>query len=339
MPTIRVIPVKKKYDGAIRTAIYCRVSSAKKDQLESLSAQISALTTHIAYLPNHVLYDTYIDIASGSTLEGRPGFQRLLQDCLQGNIQFVLTKSVSRFGRDVLVALSAINQLNAEGVRVYFIAENIYSDDPNIHTLLAAYLVFAEMENKNRSENIKWGINNQAKMGTTKIFNKICYGYRHDKEGQLVINEKEAEIVRFIFRYYLNGYSVLGIINQLKHYSIESPSGNDTWNKHMIEKTLRNIKYAGDSIVKTSSATYILYDHHPAIITRAIFDAVQVQLAMRSNITKNADGTTVRKSTKYSSKDVLRFTSDIDEFNSDYDTFHKRVDPSEIRDKFPVITV
>ena len=320
------MPVKKKYSGAIRTGIYCRVSSSKKAQLISLTEQISALTAQIAYLPDYVLCDTYIDIASGSTLEGRPGFQRLISDCTSGKIQYVITKSVSRFGRDVLVALSALSKLRENHVRVYFMAENIYSDDPNLQVYLATELACAEMDNQSRSENIRWGIDKRAELGITKSFDKICYGYTHDKEGHLVIENDEADIVRLIFRWYLNGYSIIGIIKELETYCIPSPSGKETWNRHMIEKTLRNVKYAGDSIVKTKSNHYLISDHHPAIIPRGAFDAVQLQLSMRSNITRNPDGSVERKSTKYSSKTPLIMSYDEEEYEVDFEPFIKRRD-------------
>ena len=324
------MPVKKKYSGAIRTGIYCRVSSTKKAQLESLTEQISALTAQIAYLPDYVLCDTYVDIASGSTLEGRPGFQRLISDCASGKIQYVITKSASRFGRDVLVALSALKILRENHVKVYFVAENIFSDNPDLQVYLNTELACAEMNNKSRSENIQWGIDKRAELGTIKTFDKICYGYKHDKEGHLVIKNDEADIVRLVFRWYLNGYSIIGIIKELERYSIPSPSGKETWNRHMIEKTLRTVKYAGDSIVKTKTNHYLFSDHHPAIIPRGAFDAVQLQLSMRSNITQNPDGSVERKSTKYSSKKPIKMSYDEVEYEVDFEPFSKKEMRSQI---------
>ena len=154
-PIVSFVPAKKKYEGAIRTGIYCRVSSSKKDQLESLTVQISALTNHVAYLPTHVLYDTYIDIASGSNVVGRPGFQRLVKDCQERKIQYVITKSVSRFSRDIVDAMTAIRELTAAGAKIYFLSENIDSDNPDLQVILTIYLAVAEQENYSRSQNIK----------------------------------------------------------------------------------------------------------------------------------------------------------------------------------------
>ncbi len=314
---ITVIQPKKKYSGAIRTGIYCRVSSAKKAQLESLNAQISSLTTYIAYLPTHILLDTYIDIASGATLSGRPGFQRLLEDCSSGRIQHVMSKSTSRFGRDTVIVLEAIRQLSQSNVTVFFQAEGITSADPDFQVQVAAYAAFAQMENIERSENIKWGIKARAESGKSKIYNKICYGYCHDIEGNLIINKEQADNVRLIFRYYLDGYSILGIIKKLAVSHIKSPSGKDTWSKRSVEILLNNIKYTGDAIIKTDIGTHIFSDHHPAIISRDVFEAVQTQQKSRSNMIISSDGRTIRKNTKYSGIKVTRETADVYQILSD----------------------
>lgn len=321
MPKIEplYIPPKKKYDGAIRTAIYCRVSSHKKAQIESLAVQISALTNMVAYMPEHVLVDTYIDIASGSSVDGRPGFQRLIKDCKNGKVKYVITKSASRFGREIVDAMTAIRQITAAGAKVYFVSENIDSDNPEMQVHLAIHLAVAEQENYSRSKNIQWGLNTSAGEGTSKIYSKICYGYKHDREGNLVIKEDEAENVRLIFRLYLDGHSVIGIINELHRRRIKSPSGKENWNKRYIEKMLRNEKYVGTSTIATQSNTYVYSNHHPGIISQDTFDGVQNTLARRSNISVTPDGTVTRKSTKYSGKTVIRQTTDIDQLLSDMD--------------------
>ena len=204
-PIVSFVPAKKKYEGAIRTGIYCRVSSSKKDQLESLTVQISALTNHVAYLPTHVLYDTYIDIASGSNVVGRPGFQRLVKDCQERKIQYVITKSVSRFSRDIVDAMTAIRELTAAGAKIYFLSENIDSDNPDLQVILTIYLAVAEQENYSRSQNIKWGLRYGAEEGLSKNYDRVFYGYKHDRDGHLIIKDDEAENVRLIYRLYLDG--------------------------------------------------------------------------------------------------------------------------------------
>lgn len=122
MAKINIINAKRKYEGAIHAAIYCRVSTAHKSQLNSLSAKISGLTNKMAYMPNYVLFDSYVDIASGSSLDGRPEFQRLVEeDCRSGRINFVLVKNISRFSRDTVVTLKAIYQIHGAGAKIHFV--------------------------------------------------------------------------------------------------------------------------------------------------------------------------------------------------------------------------
>ncbi len=137
---------------------------------------------------------------------------------------------------------------------------------------LAVHLSVAELENNSRSENITWGMRTGAEEGRNKMYNKVCYGYKSDKEGNLVIKEDEKENVRLIFRLYLDGHSVISIIKELKMRRIESPSGKDKWNKRCIEKMLRNQKYTGDSTIMTGGGTYLKSGNHPAIIERSVFN-------------------------------------------------------------------
>ena len=215
-------------------------------------------------------------------------------------------------------ALEAIKEIQTARAKIYFQQENIDSDNPDMQVTLAVYLVVAELENKSRSENIKWGMRIGAEEGCNKMYNKVCYGYKHDKDGNLVIKEDEKENVRLIFRLYLDGHSVISIIKELKIRRIESPSGKDKWNKRCIEKMLRNQKYTGDSTITTGGGTSLKSGNHPAIIERSVFDVVQQQFEMRSNISISDDGTVSRKSKKYSGKTVLHKTVDIEQLMDDF---------------------
>lgn len=336
MATVHTINAKRKYEGATHAAIYCRVSSARKEQLKSLTAQISGLTNKIAYMPNYILFDSYVDIASGSSLSDRPEFQRLVDDCKSGRIKFVLVKNISRFSRDTVLALTAIKQIHSSGATIHFLQENVDSDNPDLEIYLAASLACAEMENTNRSENIKWGLKNRGLHGVSKSYNKICYGYQHDKEGNLIIKESEAENVRFIYNCYLDGHSVVSIIKELKKKKILSPSGKDAWSKKTVENILLNIKYTGTVILNIDEEQYVYSDHHPAIINPDAFEAVQTERDLRSNIVSDSNGHATRKSTKYSSIRTIRETYDseknkvelqnmLDEIKQmDFEMQHKR---------------
>lgn len=302
---VKKIDVQKKQIK--NAAIYCRVSSGKSSQLTSLTTQVSALTRIVYFIPNCKLRDVYIDIASGKNATGRREYQRMLSDCRNGVVDVIYTKSVSRFGRDTVDALSAYNELQSLGIRIVFQQEGIDSDNLEASMMIAMYSKLAEAENESRSDNIKMGIKFRAMSGTSKIYFKKCYGYDHDKESNLVIKEPEASAVRLIYESYLAGYSIQGLRKLLLEKAIDSPTGKILWCKQSIEMILKNEKYTGDSKILDprdnpgSRDSYCICDHHPAIISREMFDAVQLERIARSNMVET-DGGKVRKSTKYSSK-------------------------------------
>jgi DNA invertase Pin-like site-specific DNA recombinase len=195
-----------------RVGIYCRVSTNSADQLKSLAAQVSALTRLTAANPKWLLVDVYIDVASSKTGSTRKEFTRMLQDCKSRDIEIVLTKSISRFGRDTVEILDALNQLRALGVRVIFEQEVLDTADTDNDLLISIIESIAQAENESRSENIKWGIKQRAAQGTSKLYNRKCYGYYNDEDGNLAINESEAKNVRLIYNLYLQGKSVIGIV-------------------------------------------------------------------------------------------------------------------------------
>lgn len=296
------------YEKAIKNAaIYCRVSSGKARQLNSLTAQISALTRMVYYIPSCRLKDIYVDIASGKNATWRKEYQRMLQDCRRGEIDVIYVKSVSRFGRDTVDALSAFNEIRPLGVRILFQEEGIDSDNLEASLMLSVATSLAQAENESRSDNINMGIRLGAMSGTSKLYSKKCFGYGHDKDGNLVIKEPEASAVQFIFESYLAGYGILGLRKLLLDKGINSPTNKILWCKQSIEMILNNNKYTGDSIIldpeKTQSGRdgYCVYGHHPAVISREMFEAVQIVMVSRSNVIQTETGKT-RKSTKYSSK-------------------------------------
>ena len=287
-----------------RVGIYCRVSTNSADQLKSLTAQVSALTRMTAVNPKWLLVDVYIDIASSKTGSSRKEFTRMLQDCKARDIEIVLTKSISRFGRDTVEILDALNQLKNLGVRVIFEQEVLDTADTDNALMISIIESIAQAENESRSENIKWGIKQRAAQGTSKLYNRKCYGYYNDEDGNLAINESEAKNVRLIYNLYLQGKSVLGIVKELERLGIKSPTGKDKWSKRTIDVMLSNEKYIGNVRLLDDgkhSSYYLVEDNNPAIISKETFQAVQIEKQQRSNVIKGKDGAR-RKSTKYSSK-------------------------------------
>ncbi|MDD4244056.1 MAG: recombinase family protein [Bacilli bacterium] len=287
-----------------RVGIYCRVSTNSADQLKSLAAQVSALTRLTAANPKWLLVDVCIDIASSKTGSSRKEFTRMLQDCKSRDIEIVLTKSISRFGRDTVEILDALNQLRNLGVRVIFEQEVLDTADTDNDLLISIIESIAQAENESRSENIKWGIKQRAAQGTSKLYNRKCYGYYNDEDGNLAINESEAKNVRLIYNLYLQGKSVIGIVKELERLGIKSPTGKATWPKRTIDVILSNEKYVGTVRLLDNgkhSSYYLSEDNNPAIISMETFQAVQIEKQHRSNVIKSEDGVQ-RKSRKYSSK-------------------------------------
>ncbi len=287
-----------------KVGIYCRVSTNEKEQLYSLAAQISALTRAVANVSQWRLADVFIDIASAKGETPRREFERLLRECEAHSISVVLTKSISRFGRDTVETLSAINRLKAAGVRIIFEEENLDTDEVDSNLLISVMEALAQAENESRSENIRMGLAMRAANGTSGLYKRKLYGYKKNKDGELVIAAEQAKIVRDIFRWYLDGASVLGIIKKLSDAGIPSPTGKETWNKRSIEKILDNEKYTG-TVTLLDSATqqyaFQIKECHPPIITESEFRAVQEEKKKRSNIVTDDDGTH-RSNKKYSSK-------------------------------------
>ncbi len=284
--------------------IYCRVSSNKKAQLESLSEQLSGLTRMIANTPDLELVDVYADIASAKGEVQRTQFERLLRDCETNHFSVVYVKSISRFGRDTMETLSAIRKLKQYGIRVYFVEEKLDSSNRDLELEISIRMGLAQADNESRSYNIKSGLSMKAKQGISGNANKKCYGFDKAKDGSLVINEEQAAVVRKVFDWYLEGYTSLKIIKKLQEENIPTSTGKLKWSKKAIENLLVNYKYIGSVYLEDSlnkEQAYLIKNHHPAIISEEVFDAVQKAMKTRSNVVVDKDGVH-RAKRRYSSK-------------------------------------
>ena len=287
-----------------RVGIYCRVSTNSTEQLQSLVAQVSHLTKLTATIPQWLLSDVYMDIATSKTGSSRKEFNRMLADCKSHKLEIVITKDVSRFGRDTVEVLDAFNQLKALNVRVIFEGNSLDTANTDSDLMVAVMESIAQAENESRSENIRWGIKQRAAQGTSKFYDRKCYGFKHDKDGHLVIDEEKAKNVKLIFNLYLSGQSVVGSIKELEKRKILSPTGKAKWCKSTIDVMLSNEKYTGDvELLKSgkSEVHYLASGNNPAIISKEMFEAVQIEKKRRSNIIDGKGGRK-RKNTKYSSK-------------------------------------
>lgn len=287
-----------------RVGIYCRVSTNSTEQLQSLVAQVSHLTRVTATVPQWLLADVYMDIATSKTGSSRKEFNRMLEDCKSHKLEIVITKDVSRFGRDTVEVLDVFNQLKALGVRVIFEGNSLDTANTNSDLMVSVIESIAQAENESRSENIRWGIKQWAAQGTSKLYDRKCYGYKHNEDGHLVIDEETAKNVKLIYDLYLSGQSVVSIIKELEKRKILSPTGKEKWCKRTIDVILSNEKYTGDvELLKSgkSEVHYLASGNNPAIISKEVFEAVQIEKVRRSNVVRD-ENVVKRKSSKYSSK-------------------------------------
>ncbi len=316
MSNVTIIPGVEKEKYCV--GIYARVSSTKVEQLRSISNQVNGLIQVINNNPKWVLTDVFMDYKSGMTTK-REEFNRMIDMCKAKQLDIIITKSVSRFGRNTIDVLTTLQTLVDLGIRIYFEAEQMWSDDPSTRVYITVATAVAEGQVKERHENITWAIREQIRNGTSPLYTKPCYGYKKGDTGELVINHKEANIVKMIFDKYLEGYSIIGIIDYLYNLKIPSPTGLPQWSKRTIEKMLRNEKYAGnvilfktineinnkgfiENIPNLYNPQYQVVNNHPAIISAEQFEQVIQEIKRRSNVLYDEYGKAHRKDSKYSSK-------------------------------------
>ena len=319
-PTIRTIPKNTLPPHAFkyrRVALYCRISTKMERQLNSLSAQMDFQKEDII---NHLGWEyvgTYSDIKSGRSINTRPGFKRLMADCEQGKIDLIYTKSISRFGRNCVDFLVVLRRLKELGVDVYFQNEDISLLSEAGEFLLTLHAALAQAESEDKSTNIRWGIKNSTRNPNSPAFSRTCFGYDRDNQKNLVINEREAEVVRKIFSLYEQGWSIVKIKKELESSRIPSQKGKRRWALRAIGDILSNEKFMGNSVYGKTVATefpstkrvknspdeiFRSEDHHNPIIDKGSFYRVQEMKKQRSNIEIDKSGNKVRKSTHYSMK-------------------------------------
>lgn len=294
-----------------RVAGYARVSTDSDEQYTSYEAQVDYYTQYIKSRSDWEFVSVYTDEGiSGCSTKHREGFREMVTDALNGKIDLIVTKSVSRFARNTVDSLVTIRQLKEKGVEVYFEKENIYTFDGKGELLLTIMSSLAQEESRSISENVTWGQRKRFADGKVNLPYKHFLGYDRGENGEPVINEAEAEVVRLIYRLFLEGKTPVMICKQLEEMQIPTPSGKPVWSKTTVTSILQNEKYKGDALLqkcftvdflsKKKKANegevpqYYVENSHPAIIVPEEWEQVQAEFARR----KAMGGT-------YSGKDVL----------------------------------
>ena len=281
---------KTIYDLPLRVTYYARVSTDKDAQLHSLSAQVSYYSGFIQKNQHWTFVEGYIDEGiSGTSVKKRKAFLRMMEDCEAGKVDYVMTKSISRFARNTVECLSYVRRLQSIGVQVFFEKEGIDTGTAVSEMLLTVLAAFAQEESRSISENLKWGIRKRFAKGVGRW--TPTYGFRQDESGNVVIEPDEAEIVRMIFKMYQYGINVPDILDELNFLDAPSARGKK-WTKTSLVYLLQNEKYIGDqrlqkwvsvdhishrSVPNDSTAipSYYVKNTHMPIIDRHTFRQVQ----------------------------------------------------------------
>lgn len=279
-------------------AAYCRVSTDQLEQLSSYEAQVSYYTTFINNSPEYEFAGIFADEGiSGTNTKKREQFNKMIEDCKVGKIDVIITKSISRFARNTLDCLNYVRLLKDLGIGVIFEKENIDTLDSKGEVLLSILSSLAQDESRSISENSTWGIRRRFEQGKVAVNCTKFLGYDKDEKGNLVINEKQAKIVRRIYTDYLDGKGPNRIAKELEEEGVPNWNSKAKWYESSIRKMLSNEKYKGDALLQKTYTVdfltkkrvenngeipqYYVEESHPAIIDKDMWEAVQLEMERR----------------------------------------------------------
>ncbi len=308
---VTVIPAKKTVGTQkatdkkqkTRVAAYCRVSTDSDEQETSYDTQIQHYTSYIESHPDWVLAGIYADDGiSGVNAKKRDEFQRMINDCHDGKIDMVITKSISRFARNTVDCLNYTRALKNKNIGVYFEKENIHTLDAKGEVLMTIMASLAQQESESLSANVRLGLQFRYQQGKVQVNHNWFLGYTKDEEGHLIIDQEQAEVVKRIYREYLSGKSFLKIKKSLEADGILNGAGREKWNESNIKQILTNEKYIGDALLQKTYTVdilekkreankgqvpkYYVENSHEGIIPKEIFLKVQEEILRRANLTK-----------------------------------------------------
>ena len=293
--TARVITIaatEQPQDIRLRVAAYARVSSSSDEQLNSFAAQNRYYTELISSKDNWQLVDIYADEGiTGTSIEKRDDFKRMLRDCERGLIDRILVKSISRFARNTTECLETVRSLKARGISVYFEKEGIDTGKVSGEMLTAVFASLAQAESESISKNVKWGIGKRMRDGT---FNTCCapVGF-HLENGKLAVVEEARHVIAKIYEDYLNGLNSREIAAALNRENML----DRRWSRELVDYILTNERYAGNALLQKRYTTatlpktaprnhgeremFFVTGSNPAIITEETFNRAKSLRAQR----------------------------------------------------------
>ncbi len=324
---IVMIPAKPREEirqtsKLMRAAAYCRVSTDDEEQKTSYEAQIDYYTEKINQNPEWQMAGIFADEGiSGTQAKKRPEFLKMIRLCRQRKIDIILTKSLSRFARNTVDSLKYIRELRELGIAVISEKENINTLTAESEMLITIMSCFAQAESESISKNVSWGVRQSFKNGNVPMQYARLLGYQKGKNDAPEIVPDEAEIVREIYRCYLDGMSMNLIADRLNAKVLTTKGNGSPYRKAVIQRILTNEKYTGDALLQKTYVTdcitkktrknngelpmYLVKNHHEPIISRADFNRVQEEMARRSAKRVIADKLTKTEQGKYSAKYAL----------------------------------
>ncbi len=279
-----------------RVAAYCRVSTAFAEQLESLENQTQAFLYKLKSHPEWENAGIYVDEGiTGTSVRRRAKFLEMIKDCKAGKIDFIVTKSISRFARNTIDCLKYVRELKEYGVNIWFEKEGIDTSSSTSEMLLTLMASFAQEESRSISENLKWGIRKRFEEG---IDMKIpTYGYRHTEDKAYIVVPEEAVIVQEIYTRFVHGEAPMEIMRDMIRRGEKAPA-NDKWERQQIDRIMKNERYTGDSVLQKSYIEnhlthkarknngelpkYLVENAHPAIISKHLFEQARKIMEMRN---------------------------------------------------------
>ena len=302
-PTVNPITKAPIYQIIKRkVAAYARVSTDSDEQYTSYEAQVEYYTKYIQEKEDWCYVNTFADEGiSGTSTKGRKQFNEMIERALNGEIDLIITKSISRFARNTLDTISKIRELKAHNVEVYFEKENIWTFDPKSELILTIMASIAQEESRSISQNVTWGKRVAFQKGKVTISYRNFLGYKRGADGKAEIDESQAKTVRMIYKMFLiDGLTCLNIAKKLKAMGVETATGTHSWSRNSVVSILTNEKYKGDALlqklyvenyldhktVKNNGVLpkYYVENSHPAIIEKEVWDMVQVEMARRLKI-------------------------------------------------------
>ncbi len=324
---IVIIPAKSREETGqterrLKVAAYCRVSTDQEEQESSYEAQIGYYTEKIKNNAEWTLAGIFADEGiTGTQAKKRPEFMKMIRLCRQRKIDMILTKSLSRFARNTVDSLKYIRDLKALGIAVIFEKENINTLETDTEMMLTIMSCFAQAESESISKNVSWGIRQSFKNGNVPMQYARLLGYRKGDYDKPEIVPEEAEIVKGIYRLYLDGMSLNMIVDRLNEKGLTTKGSNSPYRKEVVQRILTNEKYTGDALLQKTYVTdcitkktrknngelpmYLVKNHHEPIISHEDFNRVQEEMARRSAKRVIADKLTKGEQGKYSAKYAL----------------------------------